>query len=241
MLIGILGLGTIATAVVEGIAQDGHQITVSERSAANAARLAAEHGVTVAPNQAVVDASDVLIVALTDDIYEAALGGLTFREGQQVISLMGGPSIAAVQALVSPAHVVAKVLPFPSIAQGGSQVMACGEMALVTELLGARNSIFQIGSEEELHHWICAQAVLSPAVLMVREAAAWLAEQGAEPVESERFLRELVGSSLLASPCDATLRALDTPGGYNQRLRQHMVETGMTSRLMAGLVKLQQG
>lgn len=241
MRIGILGLGTIATAVVEGIAADGHQITVSERSAANAARLAAEYGVTIAPNQGVIDASDVLIVALTDDIYEAALRGLTFRSGQQVISLMGGPNIAAVQALVGPAIVSAKVLPFPSIAQGGSQVMACGETGLVTELLGARNSIFHIGSEEELHHWICAQAVLSPAVLMVREAAAWLAEQGAEPVEAERFLRQLVGSSLLAGPCDATIQALDTPGGYNQSLRQHMVETGMTSGLLAGLVKLQQG
>ncbi len=34
MRIGVLGTGTIASAVVQGIAQDGHEITVSKRSRA---------------------------------------------------------------------------------------------------------------------------------------------------------------------------------------------------------------
>ncbi|MGR3696939.1 MAG: NAD(P)-binding domain-containing protein, partial [Roseovarius sp.] len=40
MRLGFLGTGTIAEAVVRGLAPDGHQITVSERSAVRAARLA---------------------------------------------------------------------------------------------------------------------------------------------------------------------------------------------------------
>ena len=40
MKIGVIGTGTIATAVVQGIAGDGHQITVSDRSATNACALA---------------------------------------------------------------------------------------------------------------------------------------------------------------------------------------------------------
>ena len=65
MRIGVLGTGTIATAVVRGIAGDGHQISVSERSAENSAALAAEFGnVTVADNQAVLDRSDVVFLGL---------------------------------------------------------------------------------------------------------------------------------------------------------------------------------
>lgn len=37
MRVGIVGLGTIASAVVEGFAASGHTITVSRRNAENAA------------------------------------------------------------------------------------------------------------------------------------------------------------------------------------------------------------
>ena len=61
MRIGVIGLGTIATAVVEAIAGDGHTILVSERGANNAGHLAKNYpAVTVAPNQTVVDGSELL-------------------------------------------------------------------------------------------------------------------------------------------------------------------------------------
>jgi pyrroline-5-carboxylate reductase len=57
MRIGVIGCGTIASAVVHGIAGDGHQITVSERSSRYADALAAAYdNVTVADNQGVVKA-----------------------------------------------------------------------------------------------------------------------------------------------------------------------------------------
>ena len=40
MRIGVIGCGTIASAVIRGIAQDDHQITVSERSASHSNALA---------------------------------------------------------------------------------------------------------------------------------------------------------------------------------------------------------
>ena len=66
MRIGVIGTGTIATAVVRGIAPDGHQITVSARSAANARALAEAFAtVAIAENQAVLDASDVVLIGTT--------------------------------------------------------------------------------------------------------------------------------------------------------------------------------
>ncbi|WP_293963067.1 NAD(P)-binding domain-containing protein [Sneathiella sp.] len=40
MRIGVIGCGTIASAVIHGIAGDGHEITVSERTASHAKVLA---------------------------------------------------------------------------------------------------------------------------------------------------------------------------------------------------------
>jgi pyrroline-5-carboxylate reductase len=120
MRIGVLGLGTITSALVEGIGNDGHTIIVSERNATNSARLSEKfRSVAVAKNQSVVDTSDVIFLGLTDGVYQDALSGLTFREGQKIVSLMAGPQIAEVAPLVAPAQLVARMIPFPSISTGG--------------------------------------------------------------------------------------------------------------------------
>lgn len=238
MRIGVLGLGTIATAVVEGMVTDVHDIVVSRRGAANAERLQEAYGLRVADNQDVVDASELLFIGLTDDVAAKVLSGLRFREDQRVVSLMAGASLAQLAQLVTPARAVARMIPFPSIAKGGSQVLALGDCDLIRDLFGARNSVFELASEAELGDYLCAQAVLSPAVRMVKDAADWLAETGADPMTAQRFLRELVGTSLLAGACEPLLTALDTPGGYNQRLREHMLRAGVTQDLREGLERL---
>ena len=243
MRIGVLGLGTIATAVVEGIAGDGHDITVSTRSQTNSSRLAHQfESVAVADNQAVVDASDIVFLGLTADAAPNVLETLRFREGQQVVSLMADLSLEATARLVAPADMAARMIPFPSIATGTSPILAYGDRVLVERLFGARNSIFALDSEDDLAIYLCAQAVLSPAVAMVKDAADWLVDQGSHDAEiAEAFLRTLVGSSLLGSPCSELLRALDTPGGYNQRMRKHMLSSGLSENLRDGLDRLHRG
>lgn len=240
MRIGVIGTGTIASAVVQGIAGDGHTITVSRRSAANAARLEAAYAsVSVADNQQVLDQSDVVFIGLMPDVAPAVLGALRFRADQQVISFMADVPLAALAPMVAPAAQVSVMIPFPAIATGGSVIMTLGEAATIHSLFGARNDIFALASQQELGAFVCAQAVLSPAVKMVQDAAGWLGARVSDPQEAERFLRLLVASGLMGGTCDQTLAALDTPGGYNQRLREHMVDSGCSDALRRGLDQLE--
>ncbi|TRW95379.1 pyrroline-5-carboxylate reductase [Paracoccus sp. M683] len=240
MRIGVIGTGTIATAVVRGIAGDGHQITVSERSAANAAALAGEFGnVSVAGNQAVLDASDVVILGLMADQAATILGPLQFRADQRVISLMAGTGLDQVAGLVAPAKAAAIMLPFPGIAAGGTPIMMLGDADLVGALFGAKNTIFALKDGAELDAYTCAQAVVSPVARMVADTAEWLGARVSDPVMGEAFLRELVASSLAGTESRALIAALNTPGGYNQRLRVHMEDSGITPALMQGLDRLE--
>lgn len=242
MNLGILGTGTITSAVVEGIAAGGHRITVSERSRARSADLAARfENVTAAGNQDVVDASEVIFLGLMAEQARAILEALTFRPEQRVITLMAGAALDEVNAMVAPARAVAIMMPFPGIARGGSPVMAQGDTGLIEEIFGASNSVFAVRDAAEMNAYLCAQAVLSPAVKLVADAAAWLGDRVSDPEQAEAFLRVLTGSSLLAAPCGEMLEALNTPGGYNQRLRQHMEEAGTGAALRQGLDHLEQG
>ncbi len=236
MNIGILGTGTITSAVVEGIAADGHVITVSERSRARSADLAARYDdVAAAGNQAVVDCSDVIFLGLMAETAPAVLADLSFRPDQRVITLMAGATLEEADAMVAPARAVAIMMPFPGIAQGGSPVMAQGDTVLIEEIFGASNTVFAVRDAAEMDAYLCAQAVLSPAVKLVDDAATWLGGRVRDPEQGEAFLRLLTGSSLLAAPCAEMLEALNTPGGYNQRLRQHMENARTGEELHRGL------
>ncbi|MBY6069596.1 NAD(P)-binding domain-containing protein [Leisingera aquaemixtae] len=236
MRLGFLGCGTIASAVVRGLAGKGHQITVSERSAALSSALAEAFGdVTVAGNQAVIDASDVVFLGLMADAAEAILNGLSFREDQQVVSFMAGADLEQVADWAAPAWAAAVMMPFPGIAQGGSPVMAFGDTALLGRIFEPDNTVFAVRDSSELTAYLSAQAVLSPAVRLVADAADWLGQRVSDPAQGEAFLRMLVSTSIQASGCKELIEALNTPGGYNQRLRMHMEQAGMRRSLSEGL------
>ena len=240
MRIGVLGTGTIASAVVQGIAGDGHDITISRRSESRSSALAAAYEtVTVAENQEVLDRSDVVFLGLMAETAWQILGALSFRPGQRVISFMAGASLGEVTEMVHPAEAVAVMMPFPGIAQGGSPIMMQGDRALIDTLFGARNSIFALKNAAELQAYLAAQAILSPVAALVGQAGDWLGERVEDSVQGEAFLRTLVASSLANTACADLVEALNTPGGYNQRLRIAMEEAGMHTALLSGLAALE--
>ncbi len=51
----------------------------------------------------------------------------------------------------------------------------------------------------------------------------------------------ITSSSAEASTAASLIEALNTPGGYNQRLRQHMEAAGTGATLNEGLTKLETG
>lgn len=240
MRIGVIGCGTIAGAVVRGIVDDGHRITVSTRGARHAKALARAHGnVKIAENQGVLDAGDVIFLGLMAETAPTVLGALDFRPDHRVITFMAGATLEQADAMVRPARAVAIVMPFPGIAQGGSPVMMQGDAGLVREIFGGRNSVFPLADAHELAAYLCAQAVLSPVARMVDDAAEWLGARVADRAQGERFLRLLVASSLSDTKCAALIGALNTPDGYNQRLRLHMEAGGMGTALTDGLNALE--
>lgn len=240
MRIGVIGCGTIATAVVHGIAGDGHQITVSERSPDHARTLAETYEtVSIADNQGVVDASDVIFLGLMAEVAPDVLGDLRFRETQRLITLMAGATLEQADAMVRPAQVVAIMMPFPGISKGGTPIMMQGDADLVGEIFGARNTIFPLRDAKEMAAYLCAQAVLSPVARMVNDASNWLGERVSDKEQGEAFLRLLVASNVSEIETSALIEALNAAGGYNQRLRVHMEAHGMSEALRRGLSELE--
>ena len=241
MKAGLIGTGTIGRAVATGMARNGHSITVSRRNAENAAWLENEFPqVTAAENQDVVDNSEIVLIALTADVAVDALKALTFRDAQIVISLMSAFDLAQLAELVHPATPKAIMIPFPQIAAGGSPVLVLGDSAPVAHFFGASDIIISLDNAEELGVFLSAQAILSPAAVMVEQAAAWVESKTGSGEVAEKFLRVLIGSSLSGMKSDDLIEALNTPGGYNQRMRLFFENAGFHDMIKGGLESLRE-
>lgn len=245
MTLGFIGLGTIASAVVEGIAGDGHSIMVSERSTERSSDLAARYSnVRVSDNQTVADQSDLLFLGTTAQVAADVLSALTFRPDQRVVSFMVGMPTVEIKALIAPAVFEAIMIPFPSIADGGSPVLVCPNSNVIADLFGIANTVISLSNEGALNDFLAAQAVLSPSLKMVATAVDWLGDKTGDPHGAEQFLRVLIGGSIMAKPMSdqsvlpQMIEALNTPGGLNREFREFMETRGMFEATKQGLDQL---
>lgn len=245
MRLGFLGTGAIASAVVEGIAKSEHDITVSTRNEERSSELSRRfENVSVADNQAVVDNSNVIFIGCTAEAAPAMLRELTLQEGQKVVSFMVGITSDTLQALVLPATYDTTMIPFPSIAQGGSPILVYPASKLIDDLFGASDTVISLPSEEAFNEFLAAQAVLSPIAMILEIASTWLTDKTGDAQAAEQFLRLLVGGSLLARPLTDNnvladlVASLNTAGGLNRQLREHFEKENVYSILRQGLDNL---
>jgi pyrroline-5-carboxylate reductase len=120
MKLGFIGTGTIASSIVRGLgAEFGEQssIQLSPRSVHIATELARQfpHVHVAASNQMVLDASDVVILAVRPQIAQEVIAPLRFRSDHHVISLIATLAMETVTALVASAIQVDRAETFEAL------------------------------------------------------------------------------------------------------------------------------
>jgi pyrroline-5-carboxylate reductase len=95
--LGVLGVGDLTEKMLRGLHRANSDLTIvlSPRNRERAERLATEFGYAMLPsNQAVVDASDVVLVGVRPADFEALAGEVTLKPGQPLISVMAGVQVS---------------------------------------------------------------------------------------------------------------------------------------------------
>ena len=246
MIVGFLGTGTIAAAMVHGIVEDNHHIWISQRNQAISAELCKKFSaVRVADNQIVIDRCDTIIICLLADTARVILPTLNFHSTQRILSVMVGMSVSELGTMVAPAVCEAIFIPYPSITQGNSPLLVYPKSDTLDALFGKRNEVIVVKDESALQSYLVAQAVLSPTVKILHETVLWLQKRVGQDVSAEKFIRLLIGGYLMAGPLDQSevlakaLRDLGTEGGLNAQLRDHFYERGVYEILVDGLDELE--
>lgn len=239
--IGFIGTGEIAAAMVTGLTGQGHQIFVSKRGKAIAAKLAQFDDVTIADNDQLVANCDVVILCLLADVAKTVLPDLPFRADQQIISVMVDVSYDQLKTLTAPATDIAITIPLPHIATGGCPLPCYPKSKAVARLFGHQNPVFSVATETGLNAHFAATAMASVTFAQAKVAVDWLGEQTGDTAAAEAYLIAMLAGFYQGletdgrARLDAALAALSTAGGLNATLRAHMKQAGTEQDLRDGL------
>ena len=197
--IGFIGTGQIAAPMIRTLARDGHACCVSRRSEALSSALETEcANVTAAENQAVVDESDIVFLCIRPHLAHEVIEPLSFRAGQQIVSVMAGVSMADLMTLCAPAADISMTIPLGYLEAGGCPLAVYPTAEPLEAHFGKANPVIPVSSEDALnsHFAVCAMV---PGMLAMREAGAgWLAQRTDDPDAAERYTTELMAGFLAA-------------------------------------------
>jgi len=227
--IGFVGTGAITEAMVRGLLLEPacvSQIVISPRNAEVAARLEREFpAVRIAgDNQAVLDGSDVAVLAIRPQIAKDVIESLRFREGQTVISVVAATERASLLDWIGADVHLVQAIPLPFVAERQGVTAIFPPDRLVAELFDTLGRAVQCDNRREYDLLGAGSALMSTYFGILESAATWLADNGMQREKANAYLAQLFASlSARASASDtedfaALSEEFATKGGLNDQV-----------------------
>ncbi|RKT82680.1 pyrroline-5-carboxylate reductase [Saccharopolyspora antimicrobica] len=227
--IGIIGTGSIAADIVDGLCtapEPSPAIHLSPRNARIASALARRHpGVHVrADNQSVVDAAGLILLAVRPDAVREALTGLRVPDDRVLISAVAGWSIEALRAQLDSDVTVVRSIPLPAVRHQRGVTALHPAHPAAEEVFDRLGGALVVDDPTTFDALSAATATISTYLHYLDAVAGWIARQGMEPHAAEDYVRSMF-SGVNAALADQSTglselgRAHETPGGNNEALR----------------------
>lgn len=233
--LGIIGVGEIAAAVVDGIlggeTREGlpQRVLLSPRGRATSEALAQRYdAVSIAEdNQQVVDGAQVLLLAVRPEQATRVLAELDVPADRLLISAVAQRSVDELSA-AAPGVRIVRSIPMPAVRQRqGATALFPGDAGAVA-LFDALGSCVIAGAEQELEAMSVISAGISSGLGYLAELAGWLEAHQVAADRADRYVRSLfLGLGGALADQDTTLPALvaahETPGGLNEYRSHRLV------------------
>jgi pyrroline-5-carboxylate reductase len=237
MKIGFIGIGKIASAMIEGLNTSkatGLEIVLSPRNETLSTRLAAKYPNVrrLGSNQEVLDHSDIVVIALRPAVAVEELQTLSFRPHHTVVSLIPLLRFADLSAVVQPAGAVCRAIPLPTVMEHNCPIPLFRAPATVTELFGYIGQPLPVANEEQLHAIWTLTGLITPFYELLGGLSEWTIAHGVDEAVANTYIADLFQSlSYMAqrsSPIDfsALAQHAATPNGMNEQAGKEIREKG---------------
>ena len=247
MDLGFIGTGAIVEAMVTGLLQAPSpdlSVLLSPRNAETAARLAERFPEQVriaASNQAVVDGSMLVVLAVRPQIAADVLPALQFRADHHVLSLIATVSAEKIADMVAPATKITRAVPLPSMALGAGPTIVIPPDAVVTGLFGRAGVAIEVADEHAYAALTASSAIMAAHFAAAQTIVDWLSGQGIPAEDGRRYIGQVFSGLAKTADLHAEMSfgalSVDhkTVGGINEQIEANLAEAGAYKALTAAL------
>ncbi|WP_082043782.1 NAD(P)-binding domain-containing protein [Mobilicoccus massiliensis] len=222
--VGFVGVGKIAAAMVDGLADACPRILLSPRGRETAADLAARHpNVEVCEsNHAVVDGAEVLVIAVRPDQVDEALRPLDVSPGTLVVSVVAGVPHETFTDLLGDVTVV-RSIPLPSVRHHAGRTLVLPDQPQVRAIFDHLGGTVAVETAAAFDALQTTSATMTTLLHYLATVVDWAAEQGVPPAEAEAFVQGAALGTLSEAAAGTTFAQIadghETPGGLNEQVR----------------------
>jgi len=245
MRLGFIGTGSITGAIVSGLVKANwnfREISLSPRNAAVAARLVElDRKIRVrTDNQAVLDDSEVVFLAVRPQIARDVVGPLAFRAGHRVINLVAGLTSEDLASWVAAPIAICRAIPAPFVADLCGVTAIYPRDAVAMEIFSRLGKVVEARGPGDFELFGSAYCLMGTYFGCLESAARWMQSKGMDYEVARAFLPPLFAGLARAAASSPKsfeeLRiAFSTPGGLNEKAFQIFQSQGGTQALAAAL------
>jgi pyrroline-5-carboxylate reductase len=237
MTLGFIGIGHIATAVIEGLYQskpDNLRIHLSPRGKKNSIRLAETYPSVyrLKNNQQVVNQSDIIFIAVRPSDAGPVLTELSFSEDQTVVSFVPFLQQEDFTKAVGPAQKVCRAIPLPTVIYHTCPIPLFNATDEIINLFNRIGQPLQVTNEKQLHALWTLTGFITPFYDILDELSTWAESEGVDKPVANQYLADLFQSlSFAAQQSDPiNFEKLSnhaaTPNGMNEQAGEELKKQG---------------
>ena len=234
MKIGILGTGTIASAIVTGFCtkKSGYEFFLSPRNAEKAAALAAKFpDVKVCTsNQEVLNNAECIFITVQKNAF-GALNELKFQKNHKVLNMATEMRLDDLKSLIGETEILAHVVPLPMIVRGFGPLLVYPKAPEIGELFAPVADALYVNDLKDIRSLQLLTCIMSPYYMLMNEIVEFSVAQGIDHELSIKFVHSLFSAlsrrATETPNCDIIELANDmTPGGYNEQAMNELLNNG---------------
>lgn len=246
MIIGVIGVGKMASAIITGLKELEHEIIISGSSPARSQEIGEQLAVKAASShEDLIATSDLIVLGIKPQLFETVLSPLTFT--QPIISMAAGISLERLAQLTSPDLPLCRIMPNINAQIQKSTTAICPNahvtpdlLAIITEFCDSFGSSFQIAEKD--FDTFTALAGSSPAYIALFIEA--LAKSGLKHGLSKEKSLDIVTQTVLATAenlaksSDSPHQLIDkicSPGGTTIAGLMELEKTGLTHAVCSAI------
>jgi pyrroline-5-carboxylate reductase len=249
MKLGFIGVGKIATSVVEGIFKAKikiKEIILSPKNKNNARILKKKFSrIKIAKsNQEVLDKSNWIVLSVTPKVANQILEKLKFKESHTILNFISTIHNQKLKSIISPAKKIFKIAPLPMIKNNLGPIIIYPKNKLIEGFFNKLGKVIATNNEKENKKLWVMTSFMATYFEIFNTAHKWFLRKGINKNRSMEYLihlfKALNNETMKNSnySMDKMIKQFQTKGGINEELLNKAKRSGVFKNLNKGFDKI---